>query len=102
MIRRPPRSTLFPYTPLFRSRQVNGRVRVAAHHAADLPAHGGPGHIVDHAEIGRAHVLNPVTPISRMPSSASKKKKYSSKDSFCIVALYHAAATLLTSLRGES
>src|SRR3712207_7803987 len=26
MIRRPPRSTLFPYTTLFRSRQNNGRV----------------------------------------------------------------------------
>src|SRR5436190_7290753 len=27
MIRRPPRSTLFPYTTLFRSRSVRGRVR---------------------------------------------------------------------------
>src|SRR3712207_7577274 len=27
MIRRPPRSTLFPYTTLFRSRQVAGRLR---------------------------------------------------------------------------
>src|SRR2546426_8989736 len=26
MIRRPPRSTLFPYTTLFRSRQIGGRV----------------------------------------------------------------------------
>src|SRR3712207_7434635 len=30
MIRRPPRSTLFPYTTLFRSRQ-----RLAAHHLGD-------------------------------------------------------------------
>src|SRR2546422_8255377 len=29
MIRRPPRSTLFPYTTLFRSRRLNGRMRVA-------------------------------------------------------------------------
>src|SRR5256885_10726641 len=43
MIRRPPRSTLFPYTTLFRSllrdpqRQVKGRVRPGAleHRAAD-------------------------------------------------------------------
>src|SRR2546430_11051253 len=28
MIRRPPRSTLFPYTTLFRSRVVGGRVHV--------------------------------------------------------------------------
>src|SRR5690348_17555800 len=27
MIRRPPRSTLFPYTTLFRSRRVRGRLR---------------------------------------------------------------------------
>src|SRR2546429_1554917 len=32
MIRRPPRSTLFPYTTLFRSRR---------HHAAAVVAHGG-------------------------------------------------------------
>src|SRR3712207_6902520 len=35
MIRRPPRSTLFPYTTLFRSRVRAGR--------ADLPARPGPG-----------------------------------------------------------
>src|SRR3712207_8206055 len=31
MIRRPPRSTLFPYTPLFRSRQPRLEVGVVAH-----------------------------------------------------------------------
>src|SRR5438067_5764964 len=31
MIRRPPRSTLFPYTTLFRSRAVSRRARPAAH-----------------------------------------------------------------------
>src|SRR3712207_7831417 len=30
MIRRPPRSTLFPYTTLFRSREVLGRVEAEA------------------------------------------------------------------------
>src|SRR3712207_8745079 len=38
MIRRPPRSTLFPYTTLFRSRQVRERVErrveIRARHAA--------------------------------------------------------------------
>ena len=28
MIRRPPRSTLFPYTTLFRSQEVNKRIRL--------------------------------------------------------------------------
>src|SRR2546421_926262 len=36
MIRRPPRSTLFPYTTLFRSEPRAGGVRIAAH--ADGPA----------------------------------------------------------------
>src|SRR2546421_2233916 len=31
MIRRPPRSTLFPYTTLFRSAEVRGRRRVCEH-----------------------------------------------------------------------
>src|SRR5438874_3817408 len=30
MIRRPPRSTLFPYTTLFRSGETNEKIRVAA------------------------------------------------------------------------
>src|SRR3712207_8319245 len=34
MIRRPPRSTLFPYTTLFRSRH-EGRLRVLAQHPLD-------------------------------------------------------------------
>src|SRR3989440_6687217 len=40
MIRRPPRSTLFPYTTLFRSLRAAGRVAVAARRAG--PA-GGAG-----------------------------------------------------------
>src|SRR2546427_6247631 len=42
MIRRPPRSTLFPYTTLFRSRHEghpHGRVREIAQHAAVQRAH---------------------------------------------------------------
>src|SRR5256885_6973953 len=34
MIRRPPRSTLFPYTTLFRSRAGRAHPRGAAHHRA--------------------------------------------------------------------
>src|SRR5688572_33393382 len=36
MIRRPPRSTLFPYTTLFRSAAVSARPRHAAHHRAHV------------------------------------------------------------------
>src|SRR2546426_9338475 len=55
MIRRPPRSTLFPYTTLFRSLRGDeaGHRPRAQHHQADgLPsAHGGavPGLVPDHA-----------------------------------------------------
>src|SRR3712207_7397701 len=40
MIRRPPRSTLFPYTTLFRSLTISVRYRVAE---IDIPAPGGTG-----------------------------------------------------------
>src|SRR2546422_2930867 len=36
MIRRPPRSTLFPYTTLFRSRRVRGECDVLCHWRAGL------------------------------------------------------------------
>src|SRR3712207_7505980 len=73
MIRRPPRSTLFPYTTLFRSRRGGGRgrrlssrpvgARVAeqtfdVHHERDLAVghHGGRGdrHVVGQAGRQRA------------------------------------------------
>src|SRR5256885_13316877 len=101
MIRRPPRSTLFPYTTLFRSE----RARVAQGQREDRreqqgnkqprrrggvvpprdrpPAGIAPGRHrpasyaqkrkqCDEAEqqVGRAHVWNPVTLLSRMASSA--------------------------------
>src|SRR2546427_9148715 len=49
MIRRPPRSTLFPYTTLFRSAHA-----LAVLHQAlrDLPVHGTAQHAVGHALAG--------------------------------------------------
>src|SRR5256885_11395951 len=55
MIRRPPRSTLFPYTTLFRSRGAGGDGALGERHHAGGPrrarsqhvrgpAHGGAGH----------------------------------------------------------
>src|SRR3712207_8164777 len=46
MIRRPPRSTLFPYTTLFRSPGSRLRIRTAGRErrsAADRVPHGAPG-----------------------------------------------------------
>src|SRR3712207_7314040 len=53
-----------------------GEVPVLAYPAGpgETAAINGQGPAPAAAEIGRAHVLTPVTPISRMPSSALKKK----------------------------
>ena len=70
MIRRPPRSTLFPYTTLFRSGvaprmrvrvqlQVEGAFAEAARPvetAVRLHEPGGAWHTARSTEIGRAHV----------------------------------------------
>src|SRR3712207_7757887 len=42
MIRRPPRSTLFPYTTLFRSRALLGRGRLRVHHGGRPAGPRGP------------------------------------------------------------
>src|SRR3712207_9122435 len=92
MIRRPPRSTLFPYTTLFRShaaraapfpdREPRGRLRRGGAGLRGAAAGGGarPERLPRAGlrrlrggggrEVGRGHVRTPVTPISRMPSSA--------------------------------
>src|SRR3712207_9038584 len=72
MIRRPPRSTLFPYTTLFRSREADER-RLAEDH---LPRRGrgrrgGGGAPRDQGVPDRKSTrLNSSHAISRMPSSA--------------------------------
>src|SRR5256885_3474236 len=50
MIRRPPRSTLFPYTTLFRSRQLGGRICSTAYAAE--------GHIYVGAGDGKVYSLD--------------------------------------------
>src|SRR2546425_10410783 len=83
MIRRPPRSTLFPYTTLFRSRRRRrGRdlSRAGAQpREARLQRGGGvargprpaaAGRGPWPSEIGRGHVWTPVTSLFRMPSCA--------------------------------
>src|SRR2546423_6426234 len=83
MIRRPPRSTLFPYTTLFRSETVQlmadrqllaaetGRVLLEQ---LALRSDQNPSGLGPQEQIGRAHVCTPVTSLSRMPPSASKNK----------------------------
>src|SRR2546430_11627467 len=75
MIRRPPRSTLFPYTTLFRSQPTPGdKEYLSAGAAGDFGYFGAvAGDPTE--ENGRGHGRNPVTVKTRMPSSACKKKK---------------------------
>src|SRR2546421_8054363 len=56
MIRRPPRSTLFPYTTLFRSPPLQEGA-VAGGHGEDVPGRGGVDHrphLVGPARVGRS------------------------------------------------
>src|SRR5258708_12913983 len=89
MIRRPPRSTLFPYTTLFRSLgapigsglgiQNLTNLRIIREMITEVPliVDAGVGTASDAAvgQIGRAHVLTPVTKSSPLPASSLKKKK---------------------------
>src|SRR3712207_7188891 len=86
MIRRPPRSTLFPYTTLFRSLargtvhgsgvggdgHIDRGQRVVDAHQRDAVRAGNGG------QMGRAHLRTSVTPITRIPLSSLKKKRNSS------------------------
>src|SRR5690349_23978038 len=67
MIRRPPRSTLFPYTTLFRS----GRRIAAAGRAARFAAHARP--------IGRCGAARPVPSADRQPRSEEHTSELQSR-----------------------
>src|SRR2546422_367664 len=71
MIRRPPRSTLFPYTTLFRSRSERRCPRDRRRPRPGIgPARGGTAG----AENGKTHALKPLTAKNLIPSFVWKKK----------------------------
>src|SRR5256885_5114828 len=72
MIRRPPRSTLFPYTTLFRSRRSRARWR--ALRRIPLPPRAGP-RLREGAKIGRAQRLNSSHLVISYAVFCLKKKK---------------------------
>src|SRR3712207_7940018 len=59
MIRRPPRSTLFPYTTLFRSARIPADLQPAPNGTVhDRPARGhGQSHVVEHHAVARTVAL---------------------------------------------
>src|SRR2546430_12608738 len=76
MIRRPPRSTLFPYTTLFRSIHAEASCRAAAHHgvAARWPQRRAT-HFANGGRSGEHTAETPPHPKLRCRLLLSKKKK---------------------------
>src|SRR5256885_7006676 len=78
MIRRPPRSTLFPYTTLFRSRSPQGDPgREETHgHGNEAEGPGHPGHDGDRksTRLNSSHLV-----ISYAVFCLKKKKKYTTR-----------------------
>src|SRR2546430_4040410 len=93
MIRRPPRSTLFPYTTLFRSNLVNGILREPARSDAEFRKKLGGLFRELHGIKGEASALNLDRKSTRLNSSHSQisyavfclKKK--NKKQFALLAL---------------
>src|SRR5258708_13263555 len=88
MIRRPPRSTLFPYTTLFRSHKNIRRRAPAARDRARSPAQPGTHHFrrgnleprLDHGKINRSEehtseLQSPDHLVCRLLLEKKKKKK---------------------------
>src|SRR3712207_9210260 len=58
MLRRPPKSTLFPYTPLFRSGRFLAVVRLAQRDQGLIVAPGNPLGLAGLDDLGRARFVN--------------------------------------------
>src|SRR5256885_9684251 len=71
MIRRPPRSTLFPYTTLFRSRAGG---RMGSRVATPVEAGGGAGATGDRSEEHTSELQSPCNLVCRLLLEKKKKK----------------------------
>src|SRR2546422_3110547 len=76
MIRRPPRSTLFPYTTLFRTSRIRLRCRVrTARRDEGRPPCLAPGRIARTIDIGEGH-RPPQTPNNLTPSAGGERAQH--------------------------
>src|SRR5438105_7667527 len=87
MIRRPPRSTLFPYTTLFRSKATAGSFRLICSRSEDCPAHlisfaggAGPGDDGLRSEEHTSELQSRVDLVCRLLLEKKKKKKLKNED----------------------
>src|SRR4051812_49812966 len=99
MIRRPPRSTLFPYTTLFRS--AGQREAGRDHHAVEVPARAGarerPGAQHGRSEEHTSELQSHVNLVCRL--LLEKKKKTQKQPTYC---LYRRTARLHAEHQGYS
>src|SRR5437879_10186060 len=96
MIRRPPRSTLFPYTTLFRSRSRNGSTPGAAREAVSAPAAGLSNPVaITRSEEHTSELQSPMYLVCRL--LLEKKKQEKSPQGTTPISVPHVAATKQTS-----
>src|SRR3712207_7031757 len=101
MIRRPPRSTLFPYTTLFRSEMVEAGV--VEHRAVGIDLQG-PGDSLEHSDRGVADPDDPVPEDARHRDRKSTRLNSShaniSYAVFCLNKKNYFVSPLYTHTRG--
>src|SRR3712207_7823393 len=100
MIRRPPRSTLFPYTTLFRSRGQPAAQVAYGPLAADAVRDGGHGHLGGGVPAGRVDDHSaPPTLIDRKSTRLNSSHANISYAVFCLkkknIQLYHNTSSKL-------
>src|SRR5438034_6578334 len=75
MIRRPPRSTLFPYTTLFRSLPGDRQRQPRLHHRAAQPGELGQVHLAVRSEEHTSELQSHSDLVCRLLLEKKKKKK---------------------------
>src|SRR3712207_8659539 len=70
MIRRPPRSTLFPYTTLFRSQRCQAALDGGARVEVEVVARDEPGVRLDHAVVVDVRLQRPADLVRRLDEPA--------------------------------
>src|SRR2546430_7889626 len=87
MIRRPPRSTLFPYTTLFRSDVADHPPRLRQHDGRGLLVEHGDDPRGDRSEEHTSELQSQSNLVCRLLLEKKKKKVYSTSTAFVIPGL---------------
>src|SRR5256885_6452619 len=90
MIRRPPRSTLFPYTTLFRSRRppaIASSLAVESH-VRKAPARWVVGSVYDRSEEHTSELQSPCNLVCRLLLEKKKKNTEHTRYIYALINLY--------------